>query len=178
LPRMRLRSVRCRGGSGRGRHGGGRSRRRGRRLRCRPHDRVVGGGPRWGDGAKGHTLRAVSSGDLAQPGRGEVEGFVPTDALPAGVGIAFRPGGLQGIAQAVRVADEFRRGPPFGAEDLAGGVRWIRFESGETAVLDDNNGTAARDAQGAVAPNPFGRLRRIYLRITSLSVCLSICSVH
>ena len=60
--------------------------------------------------------------DLAQLCSSRFQGFLPTDALPAGIGIALGPGAFEGIEQAVWVVDKLRRRPPLGAERLAGRV--------------------------------------------------------
>ena len=46
---------------------------------------------------------------------GHLQRFIPADLLPAGIGIAFRPGSLQRMQQAIRAVDQFRRRAAFGA---------------------------------------------------------------
>lgn len=70
-------------------------------------------------------------------GSGLPEGLVPRDALPARIGIAFRPSPAERVAQPLRVVDELRRRAPLRAERLAGRVRRIRLDRDEPVVLDD-----------------------------------------
>ena len=62
-------------------------------------------------------------GDLLESRGSGIKRFVPTDTLPARIGIAFRSRALEGVEQPVGMVDELRRGPPFGAECFAGGMR-------------------------------------------------------
>src|SRR5512139_3348285 len=95
-------------------------------------------------------------GDPAQPGSSQIKRFVPADALPAGIGIALRPGALQGIEQPVWVIDQLRGCPPLGAKGPTGWVRRIRFKGNETAIFNLGDRATTRDTQGAVTLNLLG----------------------
>ena len=72
-----------------------------------------------------------------------------------GIPIALRPRPLEWMSQPVRVIDQLGRGPTLRAERLAGGVRRIRLQGDEAAVLDNRDVAAACDAQSAIAINPL-----------------------
>ena len=82
-------------------------------------------------------------------GRGrQIESLVPADPLPARIGIALRPGTLQGMKQPVGAVDEFRRGTSLGTQRLTGRMRRIGLQRDEAALLDRRDGATTRDAEG------------------------------
>ena len=105
------------------------------------------------DSAEGDRLRPVPLGDPAHRGGGQIQRLVPADPLPAGIGIALRPGAPQRMGQPLGVIDQLRRGAALGAERLAGRVRGIGIEPREAAVLDHRDAAAACDAEPAIAVN-------------------------
>jgi len=109
-----------------------------------------GGGRRQGEGDR---LWPVALGDPAHRGGGQVQGLVPADPLPAGVGVPFRAGAAQWMGQPLRMIDELRCCPALGAQRLARRVCGIRFETREAAVLDRRDAAASGDAQPAIAVN-------------------------
>ena len=113
-----------------------------------PDVEVGGSGRRTRGYAEGERLGSVPVGDPAHGCRRQIECFVPTDPLPAGIGVTLRARPLQRVKQPVCAMDEFRRGASLGAQRLTGRMRRIGFESDDAAVLDRRYGAAARDAEG------------------------------
>ena len=87
--------------------------------------------------------------------RDVVQRFIPTDALPSGIGVGFGPRALERIIQALRVIDKFRRGFAFDAHDAAVGMIVIGIEGDDPAVLDGGDGGAVGGAERAVAAHFF-----------------------
>ena len=55
------------------------------------------------------------------------------------------------------MVDELRCGSAFGAQGFSGRMRGIGFEGDEAAVFDHGHGSAARNAERAVAVNSLNR---------------------
>ena len=90
-------------------------------------------------------------GDPAEVRGDRVEGLVPPDLNPAGIGVALRPRPLQRTEEAFGVVDDLRRDLALEAQCLAGRMFGVGIEGCEPPVGDSGNRTAARDAQCAEA---------------------------
>ena len=87
-----------------------------------------------------------------------IEGFVPRDALPSRIRIAFGPGASEWIIEPVLIVDQLRRGFTFDAYHAAVGMIMIRIEPSHAAVLDGRDRRAVRRAERAVAADCVGPL--------------------
>src|SRR5690606_14293271 len=77
------------------------------------------------------------------------QGFVPGDALPAGVGVGLGAGALHRVEDAAGVRDLLRPGFALDAE-AAVRVVAVRHDAEQLAVLDGREHTAARATLRAV----------------------------
>ena len=83
------------------------------------------GGRGGGGEAEGHGFRPMLVRDPTHGSSGQIERRVPADPFPARIGIALRPGAPQRMRQPFGMIDEFRRGPPLGADRLPSRVRRV-----------------------------------------------------
>ena len=121
-----------------------------------PGRRVRDGRGGWRDHAEHDALGAMLVGQFPQPCGREIQSFVPADLLPARIGVALGPRPLQRVEQPFRMVDELRCRAALGAEGLAGGVRRVRLQRDEAAVLDDGDRAAPGDTERAISLNPRG----------------------
>jgi hypothetical protein len=93
----------------------------------------------------------VLGGDAAEVRGDRVEGLVPPDLNPAGIGVALRSSPLQRTEEAFAVVDDLWRDLALETECLAGRMFGVGIERYEPPVGDGGNRTAARNAQCAEA---------------------------
>src|SRR5215471_14770772 len=96
-----------------------------------PWPRVRDRGPRWRGDAKRHRLRPIRIGQTPEGGCRQVQGLVPTDALPTRVGITLGPGAPHRVQEPLWVIDQFRDGAPLGTQGLAGRMGRVWFDGDE-----------------------------------------------
>ena len=99
-----------------------------------------GGARRRGDG-EGHTLRPVRGGEPLQVAGGLVERLVPAYPPPLGRRVLGRDA-AERMEQPVGVIDQLGRRPALAAERLAGGVRGVRLDRHQAAVVDHRDAAA------------------------------------
>ena len=76
-------------------------------------------------------LGTVFGGDAAEVRGDRVEGLVPADLDPAGIGVALRPCPLQRLEEASGVVDDLRRVLALEAQRLAGRMFRVGIEGDE-----------------------------------------------
>jgi hypothetical protein len=123
---------------------------------------------RWGRAPEDNGFGTVLLFDLREARSDRVEGLLPRDPYPTGVGIALGPGTLQRMKQPVRRIDDFRSGVTLDADPA---VRMIRVGShpGEAAVLDSGNDPALGNAHRAISANSFSCHLVLPVRILPLT---------
>ena len=116
-----------------------------------PVERIRDRRGRGRGGGEDHRLWTVLGGDAAEVRGDRVEGLVPPDLDPAGIGLALRSSPLQRTEEALRVVDDLRRDLALEAERLAGRMFGVGVEGDEPPVGDGGNRTAPRDTKRAEA---------------------------
>src|ERR1051325_5939816 len=98
-------------------------------------------------------LGAVAFANVQNTLRDVVEGFVPGNALPAGIGVAFGTRALKRIVAAIALVNQLRRGFALAAYNAAVRMIVIGVEAGHAAVFDRRDGRAVRCTKGAITAN-------------------------
>ena len=125
------------------------------RIHQPPHEgrRIADRRGRGGGHAEGNRLRAMLRLDPLQGSGGEVEGFVPRNRHPTGIGVALGTRAAQRTGQALRVIDQLGGGASLGTDRLPRRMRGIGIEANEAPALHRRDRAATRDTQGAMAVN-------------------------
>jgi hypothetical protein len=100
---------------------------------------------------KGHRLRTIGLSQTPQGGRRQVQGLVPTEALPPGIRIALGAGTPHGVQETLGVVDQVGGGAPLGTQGLPRGMGRVGLDGDEPPILHDRDAAALGAAQGTVS---------------------------
>ena len=98
---------------------------------------------------EGNRLRTKARLQITQARCNFIERIVPFNRHPARVGSALWIGTAQRLGQPPCAVDDFGRSTPFGADGMAGRVRWPRGDLDQLAVANGVAGSTTRSAQSA-----------------------------
>ncbi len=116
-------------------------------------------------------------GDTAHGRCRHIERFIPIDAYPSRVGVAFGARPFQRMQKPVLAVDQLRRRPPLGAKRFAGWVLGVGTQRDELARLHRCDRTTACKAKRTVCIDLFLLVRAGHAQ-SSLRIISNLATSH